>query len=143
MGVLTWSPLAGGWLSGKYGGPDGAAPGEATRSNFLPQLFDTDLPGNAAKLAAVTELRKVAADAGLTLPALATGFVRSHPAVTSVIIGPRTHDQLTSLLDVADTVLGDDVLDRIDEIVPPGTDLNRDVTHYDPPALTDKRLRRR
>jgi aryl-alcohol dehydrogenase-like predicted oxidoreductase len=143
MGTLTWSPLAGGWLSGKYGGPDGAAPGEATRSSHLPQMFDTGLPGNAAKLSAVTELKKVAADTGVTLPALATGFVLSHPAVTSVIIGPRTHDQLTSLLDVAGTVLGDDVLDRIDEIVPPGTDLNNDINHYDPPALTDKALRRR
>ncbi|WP_039629053.1 aldo/keto reductase [Streptomyces sp. 769] len=143
MGALTWSPLAGGWLSGKYGGPDGAAPSEATRSSFLPQLFDTSLPGNAAKLTAVTELKKVAADAGLTLPALATGFVLSHPAITSVIIGPRTHDQLTSLLDTAGTVLSGDVLDRIDEIVPPGTDLNHDITHYDPPALRDKALRRR
>ncbi|WP_405792228.1 aldo/keto reductase [Streptomyces sp. NBC_01506] len=107
------------------------------------QLQQPVLPGNAAKLTAVGELKKVAADAGLTLPALATGFVRSHPAITSVIIGPRTHDQLTSLLDVAGTVLSGDVLDRIDEIVPPGTDLNHDVTHYDPPALTDKTLRRR
>ncbi|MFI6579387.1 aldo/keto reductase [Nocardiopsis sp. NPDC050513] len=143
MGVLTWSPLSGGWLSGRYGGPDGEDPGAAHRSAFLGPMYDTALPGNAAKLAAVTELGKVAADADLSLPHLATAFVRSHPAVTSVIIGPRTHDQLQGMLDGAGVRLGGEVLDRIDGIVPPGTDVSRDMTFYEPPAVTDKRLRRR
>lgn len=143
MGVLTWSPLSAGWLSGKYGGPDGADPGTAHRSALLPPMYDTALPGNMAKLAAVTELRKVAADAGVPLPQLATAFVLNHPAVTSVIIGPRTPDQLDILLAGARSRLSEDVLDAIDEIVPPGTDLNRDTTFYTPPSVTDKRLRRR
>lgn len=143
MGVLTWSPLSAGWLSGKYGGDQGIDPAQAHRSAFLPDMFDVNRPGNAAKLAAVTELAKVAADAGVTLPQLATAFVRRHPAVTSVIIGPRTHEQLTSLLEGADVWLDDDVMDRIDEIVPPGTDLNRDSTFHSPPALTQAHLRRR
>ncbi|MDA0564612.1 aldo/keto reductase [Streptomonospora sp. S1-112] len=143
MGVLTWSPLSAGWLSGRYGGPDGADPGTAHRSALLSPMYDPALPGNAAKLAAVTELRTVAADAGLTLPQLALAFVLSHPDVTSVIIGPRTPEQLADLLTAADLRLSDDVLDRIDAIVPPGTDVARDMTFYLPPALADARLRRR
>jgi aryl-alcohol dehydrogenase-like predicted oxidoreductase len=105
--------------------------------------FDPALPENASKLAAVTELAKVAADAGLSLPHLAVGFVLNHPAVTSVIIGPRTMEQLDSLLTGADTVLSADVLDRIDEIVPPGADLNRADSYYTPPGLADLSERRR
>ncbi|MEU8269196.1 aldo/keto reductase [Sphaerisporangium sp. NPDC049002] len=105
--------------------------------------FDTSLPENALKLQAVGELTKLAAEAGLSLPHLAIGFVTAHPAVTSVIIGPRTMEQLDDLLTGADTVLSEDVLDRIDEIVPPGTDLNRADSYYVPPALADKALRRR
>jgi aryl-alcohol dehydrogenase-like predicted oxidoreductase len=143
MGVLTWGPLATGWLSGRYSSAadvssrgEGRVKGEAHR-------FDTSLPENAAKLAAVTELGKLAADAGLTLPHLSVGFVLSHPAVTSVIIGPRTMDQLESLLSGTGTVLSSDVLDRIDEIVPPGTDLNKADSYFTPPALRDPSLRRR
>ncbi|MFG3099749.1 aldo/keto reductase [Streptomyces sp. NPDC048182] len=145
VGVLTWSPLSGGWLSGRYGGPDGADPRTSRRgsSGMVDALFDMDLPSNRAKLAAVTELRKVAAEAGVTLPVLATAFVRSHPAVTSVIIGPRTMDHLTGLLEGVDVTLDPAVLDRVDEVVPPGTDVTRDVTFYEPPALTDASLRRR
>ncbi|CAM3709451.1 aldo/keto reductase [Nocardiopsis rhodophaea] len=143
MGVLTWSPLSGGWLSGKYGGPDGADPTTAHRSPMVGSLFDTALPENAAKLAAVTELKKTAAEAGVSLPTLATAFVRNHPAVTSVIIGPRTRGQLDGLLEGVDVKLDASVLDRIDEIVPPGTDVSRDETFYTPPALTDPALRRR
>ncbi|MBB4934658.1 aryl-alcohol dehydrogenase-like predicted oxidoreductase [Lipingzhangella halophila] len=143
MGVLTWSPLSAGWLSGKYGGSDGDDPTSAHRSAMLAPMFDPELPGNAAKMAAVTELGKVAADAGVTLPQLAMAFVLSHPAVTSVLIGPRTHEQLTSLLDGSDVRLDDAVLDRIDEIVPPGTDVSRDITFYTPPSVADKRIRRR
>jgi aryl-alcohol dehydrogenase-like predicted oxidoreductase len=143
MGVLTWSPLSAGWLSGRYGGPGGADPSSAHRGALLAPMFDPSVPANAAKLAAVERLRVVADDAGLTLPHLATAFVREHPAVTSVIIGPRTHEQLADLLAGADVRLGGEVLDRIDEIVPPGTDVSRDMVFYEPPAVTDKRLRRR
>ncbi|GAA1090108.1 aldo/keto reductase [Nocardiopsis composta] len=143
MGVLTWSPLSAGWLSGRYGGPDGADPGEAHRSSMLGAMYDTALPGNAAKLAAVTELKKVAADAGMPLPHLALAFVLEHPAVTSVLIGPRTQEQLEGLLAGAGLRLDASVLDRIDEIVPPGTDVVRDPTFHLPPALADERLRRR
>ncbi|MFI7103786.1 aldo/keto reductase [Streptomyces sp. NPDC050161] len=136
MGVLTWGPLSAGWLSGR-------ALSASSRAGIETQKFDLSLPENARKAEAVDALSKVAADAGLTLPHLATAFVRAHPAVTSVIIGPRTMDQLDSLLDGADVMLSGDVLDRIDAIVPPGTDLNRADSYYLPPALTDPSLRRR
>ncbi|MCB5908335.1 aldo/keto reductase [Streptomyces pinistramenti] len=136
MGVLTWGPLSAGWLSGR-------ALSASSRAGIETQKFDLALPENARKAEAVGALSEVAADAGLTLPHLATAFVRAHPAVTSVIIGPRTMDQLDSLLDGADVMLGADVLDRIDAIVPPGTDLNRADSYYLPPALTDPSLRRR
>ncbi|MFI7680733.1 aldo/keto reductase [Actinophytocola sp. NPDC049390] len=143
MGVLTWGPLSAGWLSGRYTQATDVTTSDSSRVAIESHKFDPDRPENAAKLAAVGELSKLAADAGLTLPHLAVGFVLSHPAVTSVIIGPRTMDQLESLLAGADTVLPADVLDRIDEIVPPGTDLNRADSYYVPPALADATLRRR
>lgn len=143
MGVLTWGPLSAGWLSGRYtSASDVTARGEG-RVKTESHKFDPSLPENASKLQAITSLSKLAADAGLTLPHLAVGFVLAHPAVTSVIIGPRTMEQLESLLSGAGTVLSADVLDRIDEIVPPGTDLNKADSYYTPPALTDASLRRR
>ena len=143
MGVLTWGPLAFGWLSGRYtqaSDVDLAADGRIAKQA---DKFDQAVPGNASKLRAVQDLAKLAAEAGLSLPHLAVGFVLAHPAVTSVIIGPRTMDQLNSLLTGAETVLAGHVLDRIDEIVPPGTDLNPSDTYYVPPALANKELRRR
>ncbi|MFF8814053.1 aldo/keto reductase [Streptomyces pactum] len=142
MGVLTWGPLSAGWLSGRYTKASDIDL-SAGRSSLERQKFDPSVPENARKLEAVGKLAAVAAEAGLTLPHLATAFVRSHPAVTSVIIGPRTMEQLDDLLAGADAVLDDDVLDRIDEIVPPGTDLNRADSYYVPPALADASLRRR
>ncbi len=136
MGVLTWGPLGAGWLSGR-------ALDRSRRSGLEQGKFDTTQPGNAAKLAAVAELKKLAADAGMPLTHLALAFVRAHPAVTSVIIGPRTADQLHDLLAGADTVLDDAVLDRIDAIVPPGTDLNPADSYYVPRDLSDPALRRR
>ncbi|MEU9502425.1 aldo/keto reductase [Streptomyces sp. NPDC048196] len=136
IGVLTWGPLSAGWLSGR----DLSA---SSRAALETQKFDLSLPENARKAEAVRALSEVASDAGLTLPHLATAFVRAHPAVTSVIIGPRTLDQLDSLLDGADITLDADVLDRIDAIVPPGTDLNRADNYYLPPAVSDPALRRR
>jgi len=143
MGVLTWGPLAAGWLSGRYtDASDVTSRGEG-RVKTEAHKFDPSLPDNARKLEAVTELSKLAADAGLTLPHLAVAFVRTHPAVTSVIIGPRTMEQLESLLSGDGIELTAEVLDRIDEIVPPGTDLNRSDSYYTPPALADAALRRR
>ncbi|WP_310727159.1 aldo/keto reductase [Streptomyces sp. N2A] len=136
IGVLTWGPLSAGWLSGR----DLSA---SSRAALESRKFDLSVPENARKAEAVRALSEVASDAGLPLPHLATAFVRSHPAVTSVIIGPRTLDQLESLLDGADVTLDADVLDRIDAIVPPGTDLNRVDNYYLPPAVTDPALRRR
>jgi aryl-alcohol dehydrogenase-like predicted oxidoreductase len=101
------------------------------------------VPGNQVKLTAVEQLTALAADAGLPLSHLATAFVRSHPAVTSVLIGPRRPEHLADLLAAADVELDDGILDRIDLIVPPGVNLNQGDIYYDASALSDKRLRRR
>jgi aryl-alcohol dehydrogenase-like predicted oxidoreductase len=138
MGVLTYGPLSSGWLSGR------ADPAQGHRAATAPQAFDLAIPANQVRQDAVRQLTKLAADAGLPLTHLATAFVRSHPAVTSVLIGPRTPEQLDDLLAGADIELGDDVLDRIDEIVPPGTEINPADNYLAAhPALGDKRLRRR
>ncbi|WP_410650288.1 aldo/keto reductase [Amycolatopsis sp. cmx-4-54] len=140
MGVLAWSPLASGWLSGavREGGEI-----STNRSAVLPQRFDLTRPVNRARLEAVERLVKVADQAGLSLIQLALGFVVAHPGVTSAIIGPRTPGHLESQLAAADTVLSADVLDAIDEIVAPGTDLAPEEKHDTPPALLDASLRRR
>ncbi|MBY8870394.1 aldo/keto reductase [Micromonospora sp. PLK6-60] len=140
LGVLAWSPLASGWLSGAI-----RAGREVTtsRSAFLPQRFDTKVPANRAKLDAVEKLATLADEAGLTMIQLALGFVTAHPAVTSAIIGPRTLDHLRSQLAAADTVLPADVLDAIDGIVAPGVDLAAHEKNDAPPALLDASLRRR
>ncbi len=138
MGVLSYGPLSSGWLSGR------ADPTRGHRTITAPRAFDLDVPANRAKLEAVGALTELAAEAGLPLTHLATAFVRAHRAVTSVIIGPRTPEQLDDLLAGADVVLSDDVLDRIDEIVPPGSELNPDDNYLaSSPALTNARLRRR
>jgi aryl-alcohol dehydrogenase-like predicted oxidoreductase len=142
MGVITWSPLAGGWLSGKFR-KDSDIDMSSGRAQRIPRRFDPSLPGNARKLEAVEELVKVAADAGTSLVHLALAFVVAHPAVTSAIIGPRTMDQLQDLLAAADVTLDDAVLDRIDAIVPPGVTLNDADAGWAPPSLTDPSQRRR
>jgi aryl-alcohol dehydrogenase-like predicted oxidoreductase len=101
------------------------------------------VPGNQAKLDAVTALNEVAEGAGLTLIQLALGFTLEHPAITSPIIGPRTMEHLESQLPALDLRLGSDVLDRIDEIVPPGIDLNVTDVGWVPAAIADPSLRRR
>ncbi|WP_410588222.1 aldo/keto reductase [Amycolatopsis sp. lyj-23] len=140
MGVLTWSPLASGWLSGAVRA--GREP-SGNRAKVLPQRFDLDVPANRARLDAVEELAKLAEQAGLTLIQLALGFVTAHPGVTSALIGPRTQDHLRSQLEAADTVLPSDVLDAIDAVVAPGTDLAPDEKFDTPPSLLDPALRRR
>ncbi|WP_433311599.1 aldo/keto reductase [Micromonospora sp. CA-269861] len=140
LGVLAWSPLASGWLSGAV-----RAGREITtsRSALLPDRFDLSVPANQARLDAVERLATVADEAGLTLIQLALGFVTAHPAVTSAIIGPRTIDHLHSQLAAADTVLPADVLDAIDAIVAPGVDLAAHEKFDTPPALLDPAQRRR
>ncbi|MDX3099259.1 aldo/keto reductase [Nonomuraea angiospora] len=140
LGVLVWSPLASGWLSGAIREGREIA---TNRSAFMPRRFDTSIPSNRARLDAVERLAEVADAAGLTMIQLALGFVTAHPAVTSAIIGPRTLDHLRSHLAAADTVLPADVLDAIDAIVAPGLDLAPDEKHDTPPSLLDPSLRRR
>jgi len=140
MGVLSWSPLAGGWLSGAFG--EGKQ-NTSRRSAMLPDRYDLSLPTNQRKLEAVIELQKVADDAGHSLLELALAFVLVHPGVTSPIIGPRTMEQLESQLVAADITLDGDVLDRIDEIAPPGQNVGGADPGWAPPSVTDARLRRR
>ncbi len=140
LGVLVWSPLASGWLSGAI--REGREM-TTSRSGLMPQRFDTAIASNRAKMDAVEKLVAVAEGAGLTLIQLALGFVTAHPGVTSAIIGPRTVDHLHSQLAAADTVLSGDVLDAIDEIVAPGVDLAPDEKFDTPPSLLDSTLRRR
>ncbi|MGO9955722.1 MAG: aldo/keto reductase [Solirubrobacteraceae bacterium] len=122
MGVIPYSPLAGGWLSGRYRkDTDAQGPNSAARPHAR---FDLSDPANQRKLDAADALAQLAAQAGITLIELALAFVLRHPAVTAAIIGPRTMDHLESQLTGADIQLTDDVLDRIDEIVAPGTTIN-------------------
>jgi aryl-alcohol dehydrogenase-like predicted oxidoreductase len=140
MGVLTWSPLGWGFLTGRI--RRGAAIDLTSgRAQHNPSRFDPDLPENQRRLDVVEELIELAGDVGCTLPQLAVAFPLVHPAVTSVILGPRTPHQLDDLLAGSQVELDDKTLDRIDEIVPPGTDL-LDVT-WKPPSLTEPSARRR
>jgi aryl-alcohol dehydrogenase-like predicted oxidoreductase len=141
LGVLTWSPLAGGWLSGRHTAGTEAAP--SARVARQPERHDPALPINQRKRDIAIRLAALAAEAGHTLPELAVAFVLNHPHVDSVIIGPRTFDQLESLLAVPEIVLDEAVLDAIDEIVAPGVTVNRADEGWSPPWLapgsTDRR----
>jgi aryl-alcohol dehydrogenase-like predicted oxidoreductase len=141
MGVIPWGPLGGGWLSGKW--RKGASEMTSRRAERLPVRYDLSIPANQRKLDATDALAQVADEAGLSLVHLALAFVLSHPAVSAAIIGPRTMEQLKSQLDAADVRLSPDVLDRIDEIVPPGTNFSTNDSGYFPPALADPAQRRR
>ena len=122
MGVIPWSPLAGGWLSGRWRKGEDAP--DSTRAERLPSRYDLSLPGNQRKLEAADALAQLADEAGMSLIHLALAFVINHPAVTAAIIGPRTMEHLEGQLGAADVKLDDAILDRIDEIVPPGTNVN-------------------
>jgi aryl-alcohol dehydrogenase-like predicted oxidoreductase len=141
MGVLPWSPLAGGWLTGRW--RKGQEAPQSRRAQRLPARYDLALPGNQAKLEAADQLAQLAEQSGIGMIDMALAFTLSHPAVTSPIIGPRTMEQLESQLGAADLTLSKDVLDRIDEIVPPGVTLAAGDRGYMPPALSDPALRRR
>ncbi|MBO0730579.1 MAG: aldo/keto reductase, partial [Acidimicrobiaceae bacterium] len=141
LGVLVWAPLNGGWLTGKYRA--GATPPSDSRAVRESEHFDYASSAADRKLGLVEALEKVAADASCSLAQLALAFVLQHPAVTSAILGPRTPDQLRDLLGAEAVHLDTATLDRIDEIVPPGTNVNPADAGYVPPALADPGLRRR
>jgi aryl-alcohol dehydrogenase-like predicted oxidoreductase len=141
MGVLSWSPLAGGWLTGRY--RKGRPAPTSSRAERLPARYDLSDPDNQRKLEAAEALAVLAENAGLSLIHLALAFVLAHPAVTAPIIGPRTMEQLESQLGAVDVTLSTDVLDAIDDIVSPGVTLARADNGYLPPALRDPFLRRR
>jgi aryl-alcohol dehydrogenase-like predicted oxidoreductase len=141
MGVIPWSPLAGGWLSGKY--RKGADAPPSTRAERIPLRFDLTLPENQRKLDAADALAQLAEDSGMTLIHMALAFVLQHPAITAPIIGPRTMEQLEAMLGAVDVTLDASILDRIDEIVPPGTNFNSADAGWTLPAIADASLRRR
>ncbi|WP_407650854.1 aldo/keto reductase [Actinoplanes lobatus] len=141
LAVIPWSPLAGGWLSGKFRA--GAPQPATTRGGRQPGRFEIGAPENAGKLAAVEALALLAEQSGLSLIHLALGFVLEHPAVTAPIIGPRTLEQLEDQLGAAQVRLSRDVLDEIDKIVPPGVTLSARDQGYQPPSVTDPARRRR
>jgi aryl-alcohol dehydrogenase-like predicted oxidoreductase len=142
IGVIPWSPLAGGYLAGRYRrGVEVPADSRLGR-RFGAQFNDPRQQEiHERRLDAVEELLKVAADAGASLTHLSMAFVLEHPAVTSAIIGPRTMDQLEDLLAGADVRLEPDVLDRVDEIVPPGTSISG-ADPWQPAALSPRNRRR-
>ncbi|MDQ6935139.1 MAG: aldo/keto reductase [Actinomycetota bacterium] len=141
MGVLPWSPLAGGWLSGKY--RKGTDVPQSHRADRMPDRYDLSNPENQAKLDAADALAELAEESGMSLVHLALAFLLAHPAVTAPIIGPRTMEHLESQLGAAEITLPVDVLDQIDEIVPPGVTLSRFDEGYEQPSLSDPFLRRR
>lgn len=141
LGVLTWSPLASGWLSGRY--RQGRPLPPNSRQGRTPWRFDMSRSENVAKLAAVERLHEIADSVGLTLVELAIGFVLAHPVVTSAIIGPRTMEHLESHLAAGEVTLSDETLERIDTIVPPGTVVARRDAGVSDLPLTARRVRRR
>ena len=140
MAVMSYSPLAGGWLSGRWRKDSGQQ--ASSRAGRLPERFDLANPLNQRKLDAVEELAQLADETGVTLIGLAIAFVLNHPAITAALIGPRTMEQLESQLTAADITLDEAVLDRIDEIVAPGTTINPADNSFANPALEPAARRR-
>jgi aryl-alcohol dehydrogenase-like predicted oxidoreductase len=140
MGTLVWSPLAGGWLSGKF--RKGQDLPTTHRKGRDPGRYDLNNPRIAAKFEAADKFGALADELGVPLVHLAIAFVLRHPGVTSAIIGPRTMEQLESQLDAASLELDASTLDRIDEIVPPGTTVNPDDSGFTNYWLTPERRRR-
>jgi aryl-alcohol dehydrogenase-like predicted oxidoreductase len=138
MGVLVWSPLCRGWLTGRYrreafdDSPEARAAKTRTRGGAIAKQFDMDRPENHRKLDLVEELAKIAANAGVSMTHLAIAFVLAHPAVTAAIIGPRTKEQLVDLVEAADLRLDRATLDAIDALVPPGSLVDENDRGFDP-----------
>jgi len=139
MGTLSYSPLAGGWLSGKWRKDAAPTPTSSARPSAR---FDMSTVANQQKLEVVDALAQVAEEAGITLIQLAIAFVINHPGITSAIIGPRTMEQLVSQLPAAELALSTDILDRIDELVAPGVTLNPDDNSYGTVELAPTARRR-
>jgi aryl-alcohol dehydrogenase-like predicted oxidoreductase len=142
MGVISYSPLAGGWLSGRYRKDAGGQGPMSPARRRLANRFDMSLPENQRKLEAAEQLAQLADEAGIGLVELAIAFVLRCPAITAAIIGPRTMEHLESQLAAADVELSDDVLERIDQIVPPGTTINYADNGWTAPALQPAYRRR-
>jgi aryl-alcohol dehydrogenase-like predicted oxidoreductase len=141
MGAIVWSPLNGGWLTGRW--RKGADAPDSHRAERMPRRYDLSVEVNQRKLEAADALARLAEESGMTLIDMALAFVLEHPAVSAAIVGPRTMEQLESLLGAVDVRLGDDVLDRIDEIVAPGTNVNPGDIAFTPPAVASSWRRRR
>jgi aryl-alcohol dehydrogenase (NADP+) len=139
IGALVWAPLNGGWLTGKYRRDQ--PPPASSRAEREPDHFDHSGNWRDTKLDLVDRLTVIAEDAGITLTSLAIGFVLAHPAVSAVLLGPRTPEQLTDLLRHADVMLDADTLAAVDAVVAPGTDVNPSDAGYDNPHLTEAKLR--
>ncbi|QOT22827.1 aldo/keto reductase [Paenarthrobacter sp. YJN-D] len=140
MGTLSYSPLAGGWLSGRWRQDSASSPTSSARPSAR---FDMTRFANQRKLDLVEDLAQLAEESGLSLIELAIAFVINHPGITSAIVGPRTMAQLESYLPAASVALSTDVLDRIDEIVEPGVTVNPDDNSYGAHELTPRARRRR
>jgi len=140
MGAIVWSPLAGGWLSGRWrkGADDLTSP----RAAIVPHVYDLSIAANQAKLEAADALAQLADESGISLVHMALAFVIRHPAVTAAIVGPRTMEQLESQLDATEVQLDVALLDRIDEIVAPGTNVNPTDAGWTNPALAAAARRR-
>jgi aryl-alcohol dehydrogenase (NADP+) len=136
MGVMVWSPLSKGMLTGRY--RKGQPLPDSLRVKFMPKQMSDE-----RSLDAVEQLIPLAEEAGLSLTHMAMAFVMAHPGVTSALLGPRTMAHLDDLLAGAEVRLTDEMLDRIDQIVPPGTDVGLNEANYNPPAITTPALRRR
>src|SRR5579862_65369 len=141
MGVIAWSPLNGGWLTGRYR-KDSPLPSEG-RARRTPQRFDPAKPEVAAKLDAVEALVPLSTRAGVPLTHMALAFVLTHPAVTAAIIGPRTMEQLLGALGAVEVSLTDEILDAIDAVVAPGRTIDPSDAGWTTPAVADARRRRR
>jgi aryl-alcohol dehydrogenase-like predicted oxidoreductase len=141
MGVISWSPLAGGVLSGRF--RRGTTPEPSHRERLWERRgMPRSGPAEAAKRTAAEDLAELADKFGLTMIELALAFVINHPAVTSAIIGPRTMEQLESQLSAPDVTLPTELLDAVDEVVPPGTTVNPADVGWTPPGLAARNRRR-
>jgi aryl-alcohol dehydrogenase-like predicted oxidoreductase len=134
MGTLVWAPLGQGMLTGRV---RKGQRNDLRRASLFKHLTDE------RRLDVVEQLIPLADEAGMPLTHLAMAFAIAHPGVTSAIVGPRTESHLDDLLAGVDVTLSDEILDRIDEIVPPGTDVGPLDQAYVPPALQNSNLRRR
>jgi aryl-alcohol dehydrogenase-like predicted oxidoreductase len=138
MGVLVWSPLCRGWLTGRYRrdgfdeSPQARAARGRERGEAISAQFDRSRPENQRKLDLVESLAKISAAAGISMTHMAIAFTLTHPAVTSAIVGPRTMEQLQDVLAGADVRLDEATLDAIDELVPPGTLVDENDRGFSP-----------